>query len=266
MVDSAEAWFDLLLLVGAESLELWEPGTDPFPLIPDREGLGEVRSPSVHPGRSSHVLRGCSGRETEAGRRAVGPLTIDFGHTGAASRRTVSASRAQPLARAVGLRRGTPTVVDATAGLGRDALMLASLGCSVVAIERSPVLGLMLRAALEQVAVNAERSGLPAPRLGLLVGEAGEVLEQLGEDRPDVVYLDPMYAGRRKSALPKKEMRILRRLVGNDADAADLLAVARRVARRRVVVKRPPRSRPLAAGVSISLTGKLARYDVYLTR
>ena len=85
-------------------------------------------------------------------------------------------------------------------------------------------------------------------------------------EAPDVVYLDPMFPLRKRSALAKKEMRVLRRLVGDDEDAGELLEVARRAARRRVVVKRTPEAPPLAAAPTMSYRGKLVRYDVYLAR
>ena len=81
---------------------------------------------------------------------------------------------------------------------------------------------------------------------------------------PDVVYLDPMFPTGRKAA-ERKPLRVLRRLVGDDADAGELLAAALRVAKRRVVVKRPLRADPLGAKPTATHRGKAARYDVYAT-
>ena len=211
----------------------------------------------------------------ETGRGAAGGVKVDFTETGENARRLATASRRQPIARAVGLTKRTPTVVDATAGLGRDAMLLASLGCTVTAIERSVVLAAMLRDALECTAPPsaAPKIGqcavgkLGSCRIILVVGDAVDVLSQIpDQEAPDVVYLDPMYPSTGKSALPKKEMRILRRLVGEDPDADRLLEVARRVARDRVVVKRAPRAAPLAPGPTMSIYSKLVRYDVYVGR
>jgi len=199
----------------------------------------------------------------ETGRGAAAGVKAEFGASGASARRLATASRRQPLARAVGLKKGTPSVVDATAGLGRDAMLLARLGCTVIAVERSVILGVLLRDGLERAAAGEIRPG----GISLVVGDAVEVLARMSvRAAPDVVYVDPMYPGSGKSALPKKEMRILRRLVGDDADAGVLLKAARRVARERVVVKRTPRAGPLAPGPTMSYRGKLARYDVYLTQ
>ena len=103
-------------------------------------------------------------------------------------------------------------------------------------------------------------------QLTLIIGDAVDVLARMSDrEAPDVVYLDPMYPPRSKSALPKKEMRILRRLIGDNPDAGGLLEVARRVARYRVVVKRTPRAPALAPAPTMSYRSKLARYDVYVT-
>jgi 16S rRNA (guanine1516-N2)-methyltransferase len=94
----------------------------------------------------------------------------------------------------------------------------------------------------------------------LAAGDAGV----LGEFRPDVLYLDPMHPPRRKSALQRKEMRLFRQLVGEDADQQQLLVAALGAGVRRVVVKRPTHAQPLVAGVVSAVAGKTTRFDVYL--
>jgi 16S rRNA (guanine1516-N2)-methyltransferase len=192
-------------------------------------------------------------------------IRVDFVRGATAYRRESARQRHQLLARAVGLRGDAMPVFDATAGLGRDAFLLACLGCKVTAVERSPVLFALLRDAIER----ARDSGLPdlatiIARITLLSGDARGMLSDLAQDkRPEVVYIDPMYPESRKSALAKKEMRICRRLVGDDEDAAGLLAVARSVGRRRVVIKRHRHAPPLAADPSVTYRGRTVRYDAY---
>jgi 16S rRNA (guanine1516-N2)-methyltransferase len=203
----------------------------------------------------------------EAGRNAAGGVRMDFGKTRARTRRLAKTSRRQPITLAVGLKNHIPTIVDATAGLGRDAMLLAGLGCRVVAIERSEILVAMLRDALNREADVPIKDVIRKRRITVVVGDAIDLLAQMSDqESPDVIYLDPMYPPRGGSALPKKEMRILRRLVGNDTDAGALLQVARRVARKRVVVKRTPRTPPLAPAPTMSYRSKLVRYDVYLRK
>jgi len=198
-------------------------------------------------------------------RRYGGGIAADFVHGAAAKRRQATGFTRQPLAKALGFKAGRPSVIDATAGLGRDAFQMASLGCNVVAIERSPVLASMLNDALDH-ARRKNDSQLTAivNRIQVMEADSKVVLASLDENhRTDVVYLDPMYTPRTSSALAKKEMRILRMLVGGDVDAGELLKIARQAATKRVVVKRHLRAKPLAEGVMQSYPGRTVRYDVY---
>ena len=150
-------------------------------------------------------------------------------------------------------------------GLARDAFVLASLGYSVAAVERDPVIAVIVRDGL----ARAESTGntdiqAAVHRLSYSFGDARDVLAGLDQaGRPDVVYLDPMYAGESGTALVKKEMRFCRRVVGDDTDARELLDIAVRVARRRVVVKRHRRAEPLGQSPAHRHMGRAVRYDVY---
>jgi 16S rRNA (guanine1516-N2)-methyltransferase len=200
------------------------------------------------------------------GARASGPVGVDFGNAAMRHRRRPGGN--ELLGRAVGVGRKSPlAVLDATAGLGRDGFVLADLGCNVALCERNPVLAEMLDAAiaLARGAVDPWLSGA-AGRLGLYRGDAreagGKVLSGV-----DVIYLDPMFPARDKSAAVKKEMATLQALLGDDDDAGALFdwALAQDVAR--VVVKRPPRA-PALGGRSPShcISGKAVRYDVVVLR
>ena len=172
--------------------------------------------------------------------------------------------RRQPLARAVG--RASRRVVDATAGLGRDAAILAFAGFEVIAVERSPVLAAMLEDGIERARADPFTAEALGDRLRVETGDARDVLARIAPP-PDAVYLDPMYPPRRKaSAIAKRGIRLVRALVGADADAGELLAAARARAADRVVVKRPAAAEPIGGAPSYTIAGKLARYDVYLTR
>jgi 16S rRNA (guanine1516-N2)-methyltransferase len=186
-------------------------------------------------------------------------------------RRQKGGGRSERIARAVGLKAGKlPTVVDATAGLGVDAFVLASLGCEVTLLERVPAVSVLLRDGLARshayAAAQDEKLEGILGRMRLQHVEATTYLESLEEvDRPDVVYLDPMFPERKKSAAVKKEMQIFHKLVGPDEDAGRLFNMALTRAAQRVVVKRP-RVAPSLPGPRPShvLEGKRNRYDVYL--
>lgn len=189
------------------------------------------------------------------------PLRCDW--TGADVRRRIAAGKKQLLARAIGLhKRAELSVLDATAGLGRDGFTLAALGATVTMCEREPRFAQLLADA-RQRALGDATLGAAAARTELIAGEARATLES--GRRWDVIHLDPMYPHQGKQALPQKEMQLLRELTDGDPDADALLAPALAAARLRVVVKRP-RSAPFLAGraPNFQLDGTQARYDVYL--
>ena len=160
----------------------------------------------------------------------LGAVYVDFVAGAVAHRRKFGGGRGQAIAKAVGLKSGeTPRVVDATAGLGRDAFVLASLGCRVTLLERSPVVAALLADGLARAALDAEIGSWVGERLHLIPGPALENLQTL-DFTPDVVYLDPMFPHKQKSALVKKEMRVFQSLVGPDLDADALLPAALAVA------------------------------------
>lgn len=167
------------------------------------------------------------------------------------------------LATALGLKKHPDALVlDATAGLGRDSVLAAALGCHVIACERSPIVALLLRDAL----VRADNGGLRelASRVDVRDADAREVLSTL-EERPDVILVDPMFPERGKAAKAQKEMQLLQRLLGPDEDTEALLDTALEHALRRVVVKRPPHTPPVGdREPSFTVEGKSARYDVYV--
>lgn len=203
-------------------------------------------------------------RSTAAG--APGPVYAEFSSGPAAHRRRYGGGAGQALARALGLRAGRrPDVIDATAGLGRDACVLAGLGCRVTLLERSPVVAALLADGLQRAAADVDSAPIVA-RMRLQTGDARAYLSQLpAAQRAEVIYLDPMYPARKKSALVKKEMRVLRHWAGDDADAAELLEAALAAARRRVVVKRPRGAAPLAGRATDNcVMTKTTRYDLYL--
>ncbi|MEX0655392.1 MAG: class I SAM-dependent methyltransferase [Phycisphaeraceae bacterium] len=189
------------------------------------------------------------------------PLAIEL--TQLDTRTGPGRSLKQPLLKAAGLRKGEPrpSVLDATAGLGEDAWLLASAGCTVMAVERSAVVAALLRDAIVRAAAREPEA---AGRLRVVHGESAAVLREMAAgDRPDVVYVDPMFPIGRKAA-ERKPMRIVRWLVGDDADAAALLAAALATAKRRVVVKRPSKAAMLGGREPThSHHGKSVRYDVY---
>lgn len=200
----------------------------------------------------------------ELGDKAPGPVRVDFVEGALAHRRQFGGGTGQMIARAVGIQSGVrPSILDATAGMGRDAFVLACLECDVVMIERQPVIAKLLEDGLARALTDIDIQMI-AQRMQLLQGDAIELMQNWQLAVPQVVHLDPMFPHREKSALVKKEMRLFRPLVGDDLDAPKLLSAALGLASHRVVVKRP-RKAPSIEGQkpSYSLDGKSSRYDIY---
>ncbi|WP_336778654.1 16S rRNA (guanine(1516)-N(2))-methyltransferase RsmJ [Pantoea sp. USHLN256] len=194
----------------------------------------------------------------------LGGIFVDFVSGAMAHRRKFGGGRGEAVAKAVGIKSGyLPEVIDATAGLGRDAFVLAALGCRVRMLERHPVVAALLEDGLRRGYEDAEIGGWLRDRLTLLHVASQQALSEI-TPAPDVVYLDPMYPHRQKSAMVKKEMRVFQSLVGPDQDADALLEPARRLAKKRIVVKRPDYAPPLAGVVTQdAVVTKSHRFDIY---
>ena len=205
-------------------------------------------------------------RQTDS---ADGAVFCEFTEGRFGYRRTLPLAH-ELLARAVGFKGQPLDVIDMTAGLGRDAMVLSLLGCHVTAIESHPVVSELLEDGLRRAGRDPETARSIAGRLQLVRGDAEQYLAALPTGTlPDVIYLDPMFPPRTQSALMKKELRALARLVGADiGDGAHrLLRAAFATGCRRVVVKRPRKAPDLLIPgwppPGARFEGRAARFDVY---
>lgn len=235
----------------------------------------QLRVPQLRPGTdpvslpSGHLLLILDGEDAvlqPTGPGATGPVSLGFSDPALAQRRR--GGHNELIGRAVGWSAARPpTVLDGTAGYGRDAFVLADLGCRVDLCEREPVMA----ALLDRAIARARESDDPwlravASRM-LLHGEDLRQLTVAALEGVDVIYLDPMFCHRRKTA-PGKGMQVLQLLThagaGDQHDAPELLAWALQQPVRRVVVKRPRKAPPLVGRrPSHELRGRSVRFDVY---
>lgn len=181
-------------------------------------------------------------------------------------RKTHGGGKNQLIAKAVGLKKyGLPLrILDATAGFGQDAFILASLGCEVLMLERSPIIHALLQDALRRA---KEAQCTVIDRLTLVNCQSINYLKSLAtqpkDKHPDVIYLDPMYSFSRRT-LPNKAAFILREIVGKDEDAARLLKAALACYPKRVVLKQPRLGQQLLmVKPPLQLIGKSTRFDVF---
>lgn len=192
------------------------------------------------------------------------PIYVDFLHGRLKYRRFYGGGQQQLIARACGLKKSVKMkIVDLTAGWGRDAFTLASLGHEVTMVERSKVIAALLEDGL--VRLQADPVSSKGIQLKLQQGEALQWLQTLDEqDRPDIIYLDPMFPLQKKSALVKKEMQWLQLILGIDEDSEQLLQKSLSIAKKRIVVKRPKLAHPLGCQPpEICYKGRSTRFDVY---
>jgi 16S rRNA (guanine1516-N2)-methyltransferase len=233
----------------------------PFQQLAERLGVPLYQSPNDSPEEFFLSWRDGCLKLLDRELLKKGGLVVDIEPRNG-EQRSWPAPKDGALAQALG--RKTRTVVDATTGWAQDSLHIFRMGYELLCIERSPVMAELLTDGFARLAQLdwMLRLNLEPPRL--LQGNAIELLADL-ESAPDCIYLDPMFPPKRKkSALSKKSMMVLRDLLGDDQDKEQLFEAALKAAGKRVVVKSPDYAEPLGGKPSQSFQGKLLRYDVYL--
>lgn len=227
--------------------------------IIESSGLRQVM---VRPEEGLYLQAGATGIALhKAGEKSA--VRVDFAGGAAHYRRTKGGG--ELIAKAVN-HTAKPRVWDATGGLGRDAFVLASAGLQVEVFEQHPAAACLLADGLRRAREEAQTAEIAA-RIRLHRADAVSGMQALlaTEAAPEVVYLDPMYPERQKSASVKKEMAYFHELIGSEQNEAALLGAARSVARKRVVVKRPRLGMFLnGEEPAYQYEGKSTRFDVYL--
>jgi 16S rRNA (guanine1516-N2)-methyltransferase len=251
----------------------WCDPADKFSIstVGARLGLPVFVGPEALPADCEHVLWASSAGLAlgPRGGKPANATRVDF-LDGTLQYRLRTSGKRQGLGKAVGLDKASGiSVLDATAGLGRDALVLAALGCQVSLMERSP----LVHALLEDGFARARRDGDAGlqellGRMQLLQGDSRERLAAIARGElapPDVIYLDPMFPPRSKSASVKKDIALLHTLLGSEEDFAGLLAAALPCAKHRVVVKRPGNKTDMQLPQpAFTVPGKAAHFAVYV--
>lgn len=184
---------------------------------------------------------------------------MDFNHGALAQRLQHATISKEPLARAVGLHKKSDlSICDATAGIGREGCLLASLGATVTLVERSAIMVALLNDALSRC------NALWRQRVKLIHADSRDFLSTT-QDHFDVIYLDPMFEAHSHKAKVKKEMQYLQALMGPQIDGDELFAIAMNLKPDRIVVKRPLKAPELLnKKPDFSLKLSTYRFDIYL--
>ena len=197
--------------------------------------------------------------------KSFGTVHVDFASGKVAHRRIFGSPRNEAITRAIGFKKDAiPNILDLTAGLGQDAFILASVGCRVHMIERCNIIAALLYDGLKRAEKDNEIGQWVRKRLSLSFEDSLNGLKELPFE-PDVAYIDAMFPEKKKSALVRKEVQLLQKIVGQDSDQDGLLEVGRDIAKRRIVVKRPNSAEYLNnEKPNISIKSRNYRFDIYL--
>ena len=170
-------------------------------------------------------------------------------------------SKKQPLPKAIG---NHSYIIDATAGFGKDAMLLALMGYNVTAIEQSPIISVMLRDGLYRAQQNSELNNAIGGRLTLVESNSVQYFSNI--NNAEVIYIDPMFPPKKKkSALPPGRIQALQSIVGHETttETAKIFEAALQTATQRVVIKRPIHSPTIKKNPIAIHEGKTIRYEVY---
>ncbi len=183
-------------------------------------------------------------------------FSIDFNENKLNYHKKKGSIKTELIGRAMGAGRAGLRVLDLSAGLGIDAIFLSQLGYQVTALERNPLIYLALQTAWNHLLTAKEK-------INFVYSSALDYFKTTDQTF-DVIYFDPMFPDKIKTALPRQEMVFFRNLVGDDVDAQTVLESALKFKNvERIVVKRPAKAPILGGKPHSEVSGKLVRFDIY---
>lgn len=198
------------------------------------------------------------------GKVLLNSMLVDFTDTRLRYRLQHLQGTNELIAKAIGLKKSGPIdVFDTTAGLGKESFLLAALGCDVTLFERHPLIGQALKDGLNNAELNPDLTPIIA-RMRLVQECAMAYLRANPFCAPSVIYCDPMFPVKTKSALVKKNMRYLQEVVGFDEDSEELITLCLTRAKQRMVIKRPISAPWLIRKPDFAYKGRSHRFDVYI--
>ncbi len=195
----------------------------------------------------------------------IKPLFLDFTDKKLLFRLNNISKAKEAIIRAVSLNK-VPNIFifDATAGLARDSFIMQAVFNNVLMFERNIAVFCLIKDALNRALESnlKEHFKFDLPKLHPL----GSIKDYKGEIRPDVIYYDPMFPHREKTAKVKKEMQIFQSLIGHDEDIEDMLFYAIKLAKHKVVLKRPKTAKEIEIKDALLINqvdAGICRFDCY---
>ena len=144
------------------------------------------------------------------------------------------------------------SILDCTAGLGRDGILLSELGYNVTMIEKNPLLILLIRNYLSRNAHIKAR---------LLYGDA-LTYTHIAEKEFDYIYIDFMFE-KKNNSKPSKYDLFLRSINYNENNKSGFINKMKNYCKKRIVVKEPMKSRSEINDHDYEIKTNLIKYKIF---
>ena len=191
--------------------------------------------------------------------RSTKKFKIDF-NSGTTLWRTNRVEHEKLIKKALGKHEAPLNILDCTAGMLQDSLLFLSLGHKVTAVEQSKILFHLL-----SDAINRSNDQKIFKALTLINANACSYISK--GQKFDVIYFDPMYPTRKKSALGSGQLEYLARILAIESienDSTQDFEFLSSLPIKKMIVKRPIKAEPFSKKINYQVLGKTTRFDIYI--
>jgi 16S rRNA (guanine1516-N2)-methyltransferase len=153
----------------------------------------------------------------------------------------------------LGKKKQATSIMDCTAGFGKDAYLMSLTGSQITAYESNPLMCALLKDGLNRAHIDSIRV------------HKKDALAHIKKTDCEVIYIDPMYPASKKSAKNNKQMTFLQSFIGHQTQMAeDLFEQAKLSNAKKIIIKRPVKAAFVNDSKPTSqIIGKAARFDIY---
>jgi len=163
--------------------------------------------------------------------------------------------------KAIGKNKAKLKIFDATAGSLIDTIIFLKLGHKVVACEQSKILIKLLKNAIER----AKEEYSFFKNLVLINEDAANVIE-LHQDS-DIFYFDPMFNNTKRNIKRSGTLNKISNILSHEKledTSEDIFNYMLTSNYKKIIVKRPIKSKPLQEKINYQVKGKAIRFDIYV--